>query len=185
MDEVPALLQVRLPDKRVGIDGCLLHEFRCFQQVCPVIEQVQERNRQQVKRRDIRERVGKVTAGLVRGVTRGVRAEERYIQVSALVDSPYRQGLAEVFFMFLQSHVRGDVDQAAESDGGVDHEAGYVGEALAEFTLQERVQYDVQVFQVIEKIRNTVAHRFRYGFHIVFRDGYHDIAVEIVIEPVH
>ena len=87
--------------------------------------------------------------------------------------------------MLFQPHVRGNIEQSAEPNCGVDHETGQVGEALAEFSLQERVQYDIQVFQVIEKIRNAVAHRFGSGFHVVFRDGYHDIPVEIVIEPVH
>ena len=184
MDEVPALLQVGLPDEGVGIDGCLIHEFRCVQQVCPVVYQVQCADRQQEKRGDITERVGKVTAGQVRAVARGIRAEEGNIEVGARVNSPHRQGLAEVFFMFLQSHIRGYVEKPAEPDRGIDHKAGQIREALAEFSLQERVQDNVEVFQVVEKIRYAVAHRFRRDFHVVFCNRYHDIPVESVIECV-
>ena len=38
VDQVPALLQVGLAGKGVGIDGGLLDEFRSLQQVCPVID---------------------------------------------------------------------------------------------------------------------------------------------------
>ena len=124
----------------------------------------------------------KVTAGHIRAVARSVRAEERYVQVSALVDPPYRQGLAEVLIIFLQSHWRGNIEQPADPDRGIHHEPGYVRESLAELSLQERVQNYVQVFQVIEEIRNSVTHRFRRDFYIVPCNRGHDMPVQRVIE---
>ena len=93
--------------------------------------------------------------------------------------------LAKIFVVFVQAHLGCRIQQPADSDRGVDEQAGQIIAGRAEFSLQGIVDHDGRGAQIRHKITDAGARRRRHRSHIGPRNGLGHRAVELVIEFVY
>ncbi len=87
------------------------------------------------------------------------RTEVRGHDIGARRHSPDKHRLAEIAGLFRQSALRGDVEQAAEAEGGVEEDAADRNRGGVEAPLKDIVAEDARLFQVGVQILQPVPNR--------------------------
>ena len=85
------------------------------------------------------------------------RAEIRGHHIGARRDAPDEHGLAEIAALLGQSALRGDVEQAAEPEGGVEDDAAYGDAGGVKAALKDVIGEDARLFQIRVQILESVA----------------------------
>jgi hypothetical protein len=95
------------------------------------------------------------------------------------------QGLAKILLVLVQAHLRSRVQETADSDGRIDHQAREIIGRRAKFALQSIVDHHGRGAQIREKIADAGARRRRDRPYIGARDGLEDGAIDFVVYPVY
>jgi hypothetical protein len=117
-------------------------------------------------------------------VAYGGGAQQRQHQVGAAVHAPFTQCLAEVRPVAIQSHTSGRIEEAADPNGGVDHEARGIADAVVQVALQELVDDRGRVAQVGHEIIDRGADRLRYYLHIATGHRSQQGVIELAVEHI-
>lgn len=187
VDQEQTPLAVSFPDKHVAIQRGLVNKLENPFSPRPL---VYARGRACGKgdygfwrvRANVVQRVGGSTNHQPRKIAERTRTKHGQYQVSAFASSPYPKSLTEVLFVAGQPYFGRRVKQPADSERAVDNEAARVGKTLQAFSLQEIVEKDVDVAEVIEKIRNRQPDAVREDFYIGIGNRFYNRLVQCVIK---
>ena len=86
--------------------------------------------------------------------------------------------------MLHQPAATGRIEQAADTDGAVDHEAAGVVPCLLDLALQEVVGDHVDVADVVKEVGDAGADDLGRDLDVAFRGGFDEVLVQPVVEVV-
>ncbi|EET43403.1 hypothetical protein NEISICOT_02882 [Neisseria sicca ATCC 29256] len=120
--------------------------------------------------------------GVACGVADGGGAEQRDDEVVAVFPAPCGEGVAEGVFVVGNAACACDVNQAAESEGGVDADADEVFAGAFDIEAQDVAAEADDVAQVVEEVAHAGADGLGRYFAVAACDGGEDVLVGLVVE---
>ena len=112
----------------------------------------------------------------------GMGPGEGQDQIRAFRDAALAQGDAEIIVVIGDAELAGDIDQPADADGGIDHDAAEGVGGLVAIALQHVIGQHHRRIQVGEGIVDAVAHRLGHRVAIDFGDRAGDGMVQLDVE---
>jgi hypothetical protein len=118
-------------------------------------------------------------------VAHGARAEQRQLDVARALPAPCAQRLPEILVAIRQGGIGGGVEDAADAERGVEHEASQRLPRLLGLALQQRVERGHRLAEIGEEVAHAQPHRPRHHRHVGVGQWLGDAAVDRVVEAVH
>ena len=115
-------------------------------------------------------------------VAHGGRSEQGDDEIVAVFPAPRGKGVAQRIFVVRDAAGTGDVNQSAQAEGGVDADAHEILAGTFGVQPQDVAAEADDVAQVVEKIADARAHRFRRNLAVTAGDRGKYIVVGFVVD---
>jgi hypothetical protein len=85
-------------------------------------------------------------------IAHSARPDHRPEQVTTTTNAPHRHRLAKIFVVLFQAQLAGHIEQAENTDRGIDQQTADIDAGIAQFALQRTIDPDPQITRRCRKI---------------------------------